>query len=81
MTTNEQLNNQFNEIKNPYNKGSFQNYLNVCCNPIPKSKVGDLSVVCTVNDYVKRNVNSSRYPDIYQRYSSVGYYQLSEQQP
>lgn len=61
---------------NPYNKGTFHNYLNLCCNPVPRSKVGDLSVICTVQDYVKRNVNPSKYPEVHQKYSS-GYYQSS----
>ena len=78
ITTNEQINNVFRGLMNPYNKGTFQNYLNLCCNPIPKSKVGDLSINCTVNDYVKRNVNPSKYPDLHRRFTS-GYYQSIEE--
>jgi hypothetical protein len=75
ITTNEQINNVFNGIMNPYNKGAFQNYLDLCCNPIPRSKVGDLSIICSVTDYIKRNVNPSKYPEIHQKFLSPGYYQ------
>ena len=69
MTTNEQLNNAFMGMPNPYNKGIFRNYLDLCCNPTPKSKVGNLAQYYTVSDFVRRNVNASKHPLIHQRFA------------
>jgi hypothetical protein len=68
------MNSVFRGVMNPYTKGTFRNYLDLCCNPVPKSKVGDLSYICTIDDYVKRNVNPTKYPIIHRRHNS-GYYQ------
>lgn len=70
------MNNSWNGVMNPYNKGTFQNYLNLCFNAVPKSKVGDLSYTSTVQDYVRRNVNPTKYPELHRKFTS-GYYQSS----
>lgn len=49
--------------------GGWQNWHDVCCQEVTKSRLGDMTKHCTTIDFLRAHIDGERYAHILQRYS------------
>lgn len=72
-TTFERVKRIYANTTNPNDRGIVRNYAQLCCGPVPDSKIQNLDEELSVEQYLKENLDPAKFAELfYRNYGTTG---------